>query len=606
MSGRDTVALLPTGAGKSICYQVPALALPHKTIVISPLIALMQDQVDRLNVLGIEAKAIHSGLHLSDIDRILDHFVFGSMKILYISPERIQTEMFRLRLQRIKLSLIVVDEAHCISQWGYDFRPQYLKIAEIKTYHPKTPIIAVTATATEKVVGDIISHLQLKKPEIHKQSFTRDNLGLVIIESDNKKYELQQVLNKVKGGIVIYVRNRRATIEISNWLRQYGFSALPYHAGMERGIRERNQQLWMDNLCRIIVCTNAFGMGIDKPDVRLVVHMDIPPSLEEYYQEAGRAGRDGKLAYAVAIIDHQNIQELGRNHEEQYPELDYITLIYGALHDFFNIEIGDGEGSKHIYDNTAFYAFVGQAPSKVFYCLQILEKEGWISISEGVKDPSRVMITCNHTQLEFAGKYAEEKEKIVIHMLRKYEGLFVEFVRIDEAKIAKELNLLEAQVVKILNLLHVEEVIDYRPKTTEPYIIILRPRAERRSFSIDIDSYRMRKTEAHRRISSIIEYVKSEDRCRQQIVTSYFGEVSQPCKVCDVCVGSFDIDLRHEQQKMVMQHLEKTIALGPINIKAYVSLYPFNKRKRVLKTLYAFAQERYIVLDNQGNIRIPG
>ncbi|HMU02659.1 MAG TPA: ATP-dependent DNA helicase RecQ, partial [Saprospiraceae bacterium] len=539
LNQNDTIALLPTGGGKSVCFQVPALIFEGKTLVISPLIALMQDQVDTLISKGIKAKSLNASLNYKEIDHILDNFVYGDLKILYISPERVSSELFCLRLAKTKLSLIAVDEAHCISQWGYDFRPSYFNIPKLREIHPKVPIIALTATATPKVLDDISEKLALKSTSIFKKSFSRDNLGLTVINSENKRSDLLQLLSHVKGCSIIYVRNRKQTIEVAQWLTEHGISCASYHGGMERSVRERNQQSWMTNRVRIMVSTNAFGMGIDKSDVRLVVHIDVAPSIEEYYQEAGRAGRDGKNAYGVTIIDDTDMKDVQSNFEDQFPPLDFIANVYDKLCRYFKLAYGSGIDERFDFNIIDFCEYVEMPVKKIYHTLNLIEKEGWICFTEAFKEPSRVMIVTDHTNLYFDDQSANIKNEIVTHLLRKYEGLFVDPVKIDETKIAKELNMEEVQLIHYLNILKAEGVISYLPRASKPQVVFLKPRPEPNGFYIDHKSYLLRKKMALDRLDAMIVFLRNEDKCRQTVVVEYFGEKDQkPCGRCDICLGA--------------------------------------------------------------------
>lgn len=599
----DTIALLPTGGGKSVCFQVPALIFAGKTLVISPLIALMQDQVDTLISKGIKAKSLNASLSYKEIDVVLDNFVYGDLKILYISPERISSELFSTRLAKVKLSLIAVDEAHCISQWGYDFRPSYFNIPKLREIHPKVPIIALTATATPKVLSDITEKLALRSPSIFRKSFSRDNLGLTVINSESKRSDVLQLLSFVKGCTIIYVRNRKQTIEVAQWLTEHGMSCASYHGGMERSVRERNQQLWMTNRVRVMVSTNAFGMGIDKSDVRLVVHIDVAPSIEEYYQEAGRAGRDGKNAYGVTIIDETDIAEVKVNFEDQFPPLEFILNIYDRLCRYYKLAYGSGIDERFDFNLIEFCEYLETPVKKIYHTLNIIEKEGWICFTEAFKEPSRIMIVTDHTNLYFHDQSANIKNDIITHLLRKYEGLFVDPVKIDETKIAKELNLEEVQLIHYLNLLKAEGVISYLPRASKPQVVFLKPRPEPNDFYIDHKSYLLRKKMASDRLDAMIVFLRNEEKCRQIVVVEYFGEKNQkPCGKCDICLGASTETLTSEQVSQVLDHVIKVVAVNTISVKKYIGLYPFNKRKRILKALKQFESEGFINIDNLGNI----
>lgn len=604
LKGRDTVALLPTGGGKSICFQIPALIFPGKTVIISPLIALMQDQVDNLMQRGIIAKSLNSNLDYHQIDNILDRFVYGDLKMLYISPERIATELFSKRIEKAKLSLIAVDEAHCISQWGYDFRPSYFNIPMLREIHPDVPILALTATATPKVIDDIREKLVLKNPAIFKKSFARDNLSLTVINTDDKGTELLRILSRVKGCTIIYVRNRRETIETAQWLTQHGHTVVSYHGGMERGLRDRNQQSWMNNKARIIVSTNAFGMGIDKPDVRLVVHMDVPPSLEEYFQEAGRAGRDGKESWAVMVLDEGDIAAAQNNLEEQFPSMEAIGGVYDRLCRYYRVAYGSGLMESYDFNIIEFAEYLNKPVKKVFHTLSILEKEGWIAFSEAFREPSRVLVLADAEELEFLNAGDSMKKSVLVHLLRKYEGLFIDYTKIDETRVAQEMKIDELQLIHYLHILRSENIIDYQPRSSKPQVTFTRERPQPESFSIDKKSYQLRKKLASDRLKAMIAYVSQEERCRQTEVIAYFGEKgSLPCEKCDICQGLSETSLTADQLKKVLEHLIGVAAAGPVNIKAYAGLYPFNKRRRIIRALKEFEAEGLIAIDNAGSIK---
>lgn len=599
---KDTIALLPTGGGKSLCFQVPALMLQGKTLVVSPLIALMQDQVDNLFARGIIAKSLHSNLRYKEIDAILDNFVYGDLKILYISPERIGSEVFMTRLTKVKLGLIAVDEAHCISQWGYDFRPSYFNIPLLREVHPHTPIIALTATATPQVIHDISEKLLLREPITFRKSFSRDNLSLTVIQSDNKNEELLHILSRVKGCTIIYVRNRKETIEIAQWLTQHGISCVSYNGGMDKTTREKNQQYWMSDIVRIMVSTNAFGMGIDKADVRLVIHLDIVPSIEEYYQEAGRAGRDGKESYAVTVIDDNDISSAMSNFEDQFPSLEIITSVYDRLCRYCKVAYGSGMMETYDFHILDFAEYLSIHVKKVYHILNVLEKEGWVAFSEAFKEPSKMMILADHHDLEYMQQFPSAKSKILVHLLRKYEGLFIDYVKIDETKIAKELHIEEAMLVHYLNVLKTEAIIAYIPRSSAPQITFTRERPQQEHFSIDKKSYLQRKKMAEDRLKAMIKMVTNDNECRQKIIVDYFGEKGKRCGKCDYCLGVSDHTLSPDDLQKILDHLIKTLAQNKITVKAYANIYPFNKRKRIIRAIRDFETEQIISISNEGII----
>lgn len=603
--GKDTIALLPTGGGKSICYQIPSLILKGKTIVISPLIALMQDQVDNLFLRGISAKSLNSNMDYREIDAILDNFVFGDLKILYISPERLSSDTFMRRIARAAVDLIAVDEAHCISQWGYDFRPSYFDIPALKKIHTRAVVMALTATATPAVIKDIADKLEMKSPGIFRKSFARKNLSLTVIHTENKKSELLQILSKMKGSTIIYVRNRRETIEVAQWLSQYDIACISYHGGMEKSVRNKNQQAWMSNRVRIIVSTNAFGMGIDKPDVRFVVHLDVPPSIEEYYQEAGRAGRDGKESFAVTLIHDADIQQARENLEASFPSLEMIAHTYDRLCRFFKVAYGSGMMETYDFDFTQFSQHTEIPSKKLYHVLNILEKEGWVTFSDGFRVPSKVMVLANNEDLNFIHRQKDIKNSILTHLLRHYEGLFLDYVKIDESRMAKSLKIEENKLHYYLNIMHAEGIIGFIPRTSTPQITFTRERPVLDDFYIDRKAYKNRRMMAEKRLNSMIRYLQEDDMCRQVFISDYFGEKESACGQCDICLGASENTISAEEAGKVRAHLKKITEGQQVTITQYVNLFPFHKRRRILRLLKDWASEKIIKIDNFGVLHDP-
>lgn len=592
LSQSDTVALLPTGGGKSICFQVPALFLPGKTLIISPLIALMNDQVEQLTRRGIKAASLNATQTPKELEAILSNFVFGDMKMLYVSPERLTSPLFLSGIQRTKLSLIAVDEAHCISQWGFDFRPAYFNIPILREIHPDVPIIALTATATHKVLLDINDKLQLRNPKTFVKSFSRPNLSLSIINSGNKFKEVLHVLSRVRGPSIIYVRNRRETLEVAAFLRKNGHTCTSYNGGMDKGTRDVNQQMWMTDKVKIIVATNAFGMGIDKPDVRLVLHIDVPPSLEDYYQEAGRGGRDGIKSFAVAILDSADMQAAIKQHEDQFPEIALIARVYDRLAYFYKVPWNSGEFESFDFNMIDFTEFLAMPIKSVYHVINILEKEGWIQLSEAFRSPSKIMILADHTELGYLEDFPSLRTTLVIHLLRKYEGLFIDFVQIDEVRIAKELNLKEAEVIQWLHILRAEGIIDYIQRSSQPRLTFVRPRPNISSFYIDEVLYFERKKTAFIRLTAMKKFIEADAECRQVILGKYFAEKNPPrCEVCDNCLAKNENTISKANIAKILEHLRTISTPTGINIYEYANLYPFNIRKRVIKVIQALADE---------------
>ncbi|AEV31433.1 ATP-dependent DNA helicase, RecQ family [Owenweeksia hongkongensis DSM 17368] len=536
LSGKDTLALLPTGGGKSICFQVPIMAQKGIGIVVSPLIALMADQVQNLKNREIPAVALTSGLTYREIDIALDNCVHGRYKFLYLSPERLQSEIVQERIKRMKVNLLVVDEAHCISQWGYDFRPPYTKIAEIRELLPSVPILALTATATPNVVDDIQEKLSFPEKHVIQKSFYRPNLYYNVNHTERKWSKAIEILRRIKGSGLIYVRNRKHTVEIAQWLTQNGISADFYHAGMSPEDRKKKQEAWVNNKLRIIVCTNAFGMGIDKPDVRIVLHLELPESLEAYFQEAGRAGRDGETAYSVMLIGPPDLDELKRRHLESFPDLEFVKRTYQALNNYLQLASGTGEGQNFPFDFKAFIDQYSLPVLKAYEVLKILEREGWLTLNEGFKSTSRVHILVDRTTLyDFQLRYPK-LDILIKSLTRSYGGLETEYASIQESVIAGRLKSTERNVREALQYLKTKGIIDYIPNKGDSEITINKPRQVTKHLSISNENLKDRFKDKKQRIDAIEDFVSDSETCRSVKLLKYFGEKStQDCGHCDVC-----------------------------------------------------------------------
>jgi len=606
LSGSDTIALLATGAGKSVCYQVPALCLPGKTLVISPLIALMQDQVDSLKKKGVLAKAIYSGLNFREVDLILDNFMNGPLKILYVSPERLETDMFIERFKKTKISLVAIDESHCISQWGHDFRPAYYNIKDLREWHPKVPFIAVTATATPTVVEDIADKLSLQNPNIITSTFARDNLSFSVIMSEDKMEKLSGFLSKMKGSGIIYMRSRKKVEQLASYLNKdlqpQDHVANFYHGGMHMKTRMRVQKDWIDNKMKIIVCTNAFGMGVDKPDVRFVVHCDIPPSLEEYYQEAGRAGRDGNHAHAVSIINFGDIVKLQQHHLSSFPPLDYLEQVYNRLCSYLKVGYGSGAGESFDLSLEDFCSKYRYHIGRVFSCLNIMEKEGWLFLNQAMRKPSQIVFTSAKNKISLSTRNKDIKSQMIIHLIRKYEGIFTDFVQIDEGKIANELGISLPKLIRELKVLDSETIISYKPSSEKPRITFLMDRPAPNSFAIDEPRYKKREENAAIKMRSIQDYMTSYD-CRQQTILSYFGEEKERCGRCDICTGSKKKAFTEEEKKGLLSHIRKMANDGHMHCDSYMRLWPHNKRKKVFAILQELHIEKEINFEDDNIIQ---
>ena len=536
-SGRDTLGLMPTGGGKSITFQVPALAQEGVCLVIAPLIALMKDQVSHLRQRGIRAAAIHSDMTHSAILQALDNCVYGGTQILYVSPERLHSELFQAKFRHMKVSFITVDEAHCISQWGYDFRPSYLHIAEIRQLKPEIPVLALTATATKEVVEDIQEQLRFKEKNVFRMSFERKNLAYVVRKATDKPSELRHILNSVNGSAIVYARSRKRTKETAEWLVSQGISATYYHAGLDVDVKDRHQQAWVNNEKRVMVATNAFGMGIDKPDVRLVIHIDSPDSLEAYFQEAGRAGRDGKKAYAVLLYDSSDARKLSKRVAQTYPEKEYIRDVYEHLAYFFQVGTGTGRGRTFEFSIDKFCVTYKYFPVLVNSALQILERSGYIHYEADPDNSARILFLLERNDLYFLENTTRETEAVITALLRLYGGLFTDYVYIDEGFVANEAGLTQPQVYMVLKELSKRHIVDFIPRRRIPYITYTREREDGDRVIIPQSVYEERRTQYIKRIQAMLDYANNDHVCRSRQLLDYFGEECwQDCRQCDVCV----------------------------------------------------------------------
>ncbi|MFC4872676.1 RecQ family ATP-dependent DNA helicase [Negadavirga shengliensis] len=536
--GGDTLALLPTGGGKSICFQVPALMQEGICIVVSPLIALMKDQVDNLKQRGVKATAIYSGMQKREIDTLLDNCVYGDIKFLYLSPERLKTDLFVERFKRMNVCMIAVDEAHCISQWGYDFRPPYLEIAALREIHPHVPMIALTASATMEVRKDIIDKLRLKKPNVFVQSFARKNLSYVVRWAENKFEKALDILNKVPGSAIIYVRSRKGTKEIAAQLNRLGVSATFYHAGLDQQKRESRQMEWIKGKVRVMVATNAFGMGIDKPDVRLVVHIEAPENLENYYQEAGRAGRDGIKAFAVLIVQEQDLLLLKEKAEKSYPPEETIKRVYQSLANYYRIAVGSSPMGSYDFDLTDFTQNYQLDPMTTYNVLKVMQEESLVLFTESVFMPSTLHILVDQSKLYETQIAYAKLDPLIKVLLRMYGGeLFVNYIKIYESKLAKLLQLSEMEVVRMLEQLDAMGVVAYHARKDKPQVTFLTPRLDARSLPLDKRRIAHRRQQAILKAQRMIGYARNEMNCRTDQILEYFGEHSDHlCGICDVCL----------------------------------------------------------------------
>ena len=535
--GRDTLGLMPTGGGKSITFQVPALSMEGVCIVVTPLIALMKDQVFHLKQRGIPAEAVYMGQSRDEVIRILDNAIFGGVKFLYISPERIASELFQHKVRGMKVCFITVDEAHCISQWGYDFRPAYLKISDLRTLVPQVPVLALTATATPQVVEDIQERLGFQEKNVFRMSFERKNLRYVVRTTENKFNELIHILRRVEGPAIVYTRSRQGTVDVAQALTAEGFSALHYHAGLSNVEKDVRQRSWQEDDTRIMVATNAFGMGIDKPDVRLVIHLEAPDSLEAYFQEAGRAGRDGKCSYAVLLRDSGDNTRMLRTVGENFPELDYVRNIYDDLANFFQMPEGEGEGVTREFDLNKFCVNFRRFPIQAESALRILELAGYIHYREAEESVSRVLFITDRDNLYRQRGLTPLLDKVLNALLRHYCGLFSDYVYIDEELLAKTCECTPREVYERLKALTHMRVLNYIPKKCASYITYLTRRLEGQHLLFSPMIYNLRKENYIKRINSVMDYATRTDICRSVYLLDYFGEEgAKACGGCDVCM----------------------------------------------------------------------
>lgn len=581
LSGNDTLALLPTGGGKSICFQVPAMVLPGVCIVISPLIALMKDQVFHLQKKGIKAVCIVSGMDQREIDIILDNCVYGDIKFLYISPERIQTRIFIERVKKMKVSFVAVDEAHCISQWGYDFRPPYLQIADLRTYLNNKAIIALTATATPQVVDDIQEKLKFKKNNVFQKSFSRSNLAYHVRKEEDKLGRLLRICTRLRGTGLVYVRSRKKTVEIAQFLIRNKISADFYHAGLDQKIREKKQEKWINNKTRIIVSTNAFGMGIDKSDVRFVVHLDIPESPEAYFQEAGRAGRDEKNAWAVILYNQIDLDSLEKNLEQTYPEPEIIKKIYMSLANYSKLAEGSVLEEGIPFQLSLFCKNFNLNSTLVFNSIRLLESAGLVQLSDSFYTPSQLQLSVNQTELYHYQISHPTLDAFIKLLLRSYGGLFDELVKINEAELSKRINLSEDEIKCFLRKMEADQILIYIEQSNQPKLSFPIARVSEKNFSLPAQVYLFRKNNASERIHAMFNYVSDQHHCRSLILLKYFGEnTGYRCGICDYCLKENHLQLSNIEIESISTEIKKLVKGQNIDLKSLKNkLIHYNEEK---------------------------
>ena len=583
LDGKDTLGLMPTGGGKSITFQVPAMIMEGICVVVTPLIALMKDQVDNLLARGIKAATVYSGMTSDEISKHFDNCIYGDYKFLYISPERLHTELFQRKLTMMNVCMVVVDESHCISQWGYDFRPSYLRIADLrKMLRDDIPVLALTATATPQVVDDIQEKLLFRQKNVLKKSFVRENLAYIVRHTENKMDELIHILKKIDGTSIVYVRNRKQTQEIAKELQQAGFSAHFFHAGLNRDDKVLRQDAWKKGACRIIVATNAFGMGIDKPDVRTVIHIDMPGSLEEYFQEAGRAGRDEKKAYAIALCASTETSKLKKHLSDEYPEKKFILRVYEALGNYLQVAIGFGVFQTRDFSLLNFCKIFRLTSTQTHYALKILESAGYIEYVEEPDSNSRLMFLINRDDL-YKLYIDPLTDDIIQVILRSYTGPFADYVFIDESLIATRTSSTREAVYNALVMLSKMQVISYIPKKQLPQITYARNRAETRHVSIPHNTYEERRERTQQRISKVIEYITEPNVCRTRLLLNYFGEKSDTdCRMCDICLQKKEAGLKNWEFNTVRESFFKYFENNSTeSIQTLAGVLPLDKEKNI-------------------------
>jgi ATP-dependent DNA helicase RecQ len=594
LDGRDTLALMPTGGGKSICFQVPALCQEGICLVVSPLIALMKDQVSNLKKRGIQAEAIHTGMSPREIDRILDNCIYGTTRFLYLSPERLASDLAKARIARMNVNLLAVDEAHCVSQWGYDFRPPYLEIAAIReVIRQDVPVLAVTATATREVVADIQEKLKFREENVFRKSFQRENLSYVVLTEDNKREKMLDILRKVPGSAVVYARNRRMTQEMARFLRENGISADFYHAGLSTEERSRKQDAWINGQTRVVACTNAFGMGIDKPDVRTVIHLDLPESLEAYFQEAGRAGRDGNRSYAVLLYSGVDRLQLERNLATSFPPLQDIRQVYRALGSFFQLATGGGEYQSFDFDIALFCKNFKLDPLKTYSCLHTLEQEGWIVLTEAVTAPSVFTVTVGREQLYDFQLRNQKLDALIKTLLRLSEGAFQDFARVNEHQVARVMKTDADKVIAALKLLDREGMISYRPAKDKPQLVFSKERVPADDLTIDLAHYNFRKQRHEYRLKQAMGYAENPV-CRSQQLLAYFAETAPECGRCDVCLEKSKEDLSGGDFGRYKERITGLLEKTALSEREILQAFPSNQHQQLLKVLSFLLDEEYL------------
>ncbi len=585
-AGYNTLALLPTGGGKSICFQVPAMMMEGTCLVITPLIALMNDQVMQLKKLGIAAKSIHTGMHRSEIESTYSNALSGRLKFLYVSPERLENETFQDVISKVNINLIAVDEAHCISQWGYDFRPPYLKIADIRNFIKEAPFLALTATATPIVVEDIMNKLKFKQPKLFQSSFHRKNLAYTVYKDADKSGRLLTLFKYEKGSGIVYVRNRRKTRELAEILVKNNITASFYHAGLDARTRDNKQKEWTNGRFKVMVSTNAFGMGIDKSDVRQVIHYDMPDCIESYFQEAGRAGRDGKQAVATLLYHNQDIVNAKRKVKEAFPPLDRIRIIYNALGNYLQLPEGSGKDQSFEFNIVRFSEHFEFNLMEVYNAIKILERDGYLYYNESAGQYSKIFIPIGKEELYRIMVENPGSDRLLKDILRSYAGVFTEYVNINESQLAKRTEIPKEEIIKKLDYLNKQKIISYVPVKTSPQIIYASERLNTKNIFFSKENYTYLKEAAEKRLQSLLDFISNSLQCRSQQLLKYFGEVkSARCGICDVCLSKNKTELNQMEFENIRIQIKEQLAKGPIHLYNLVSSVASSNEEDIITVL---------------------
>jgi ATP-dependent DNA helicase RecQ len=600
-SGKDTLGLMPTGGGKSLTFQVPAMVMEGVCIVVTPLIALMKDQVENLQRRGIKAAAIFTGMTREEILLTLDNTVFEAYKFLYVSPERLATKIFLEKIRQTRVCLIAVDESHCISQWGYDFRPSYLRIADVREQLPGVPVLALTATATPEVVDDIQLRLAFSEKNVFQKSFQRTNLSYVVRVTENKEEQLLNILTKVPGTSVVYVRNRKRTREIADYLVQQGISAEHFHAGLSNDTKDARQQRWKNNQTRVIVSTNAFGMGIDKPEVRTVVHMDLPDSLEAYFQEAGRAGRDEKKAWAVVLFNNSDVTKMRKRVSDTFPDKEMVKKVYEALGNYYQIAVGSGLEATFAFDLMDFCASFKLPMLIAHNSIKLLEQAGYVSLTDEQDNHARVLFRVGKVDL-YSLRFTEDQDRLIHLLLRSYTGLFTEPASISEEMLAKRLEWRKDKLIQELIGLSKERIIQFIPRSKTPFLTFTHEREDVTRIKLGKEAYDDRRERYISRAKSVLDYAREEVICRSQVLLSYFGEKNtNPCGQCDICLKQSETEISGEEYARISRRIEELLKSEAITMAQLVRESGF-KEQKTLKVLRFMMDRRQV--SRAGDMRL--